>query len=422
MKILLRGAKYFTPSGFVDGDIAVDSQSVYKNCLPDNFTSDIEININGCFVIPGFVDVHTHLREPGFSYKESILSGTKAAAKGGYTSLCTMPNVHPVPDNLENLQQQLEIIKRDAITEVLPYGSITQGEKGLALSDMENLSPLVVAFSDDGVGVAKKNIMLDAMTKAAKLDKIIAAHCEDVTLIKKGGCIHEGRFAKKHNLTGINAKSEWLQVKRDILLCKKTGCKYHVCHVSTKKSVDIIRKAKKKGINVTCETAPHYLCFSENDLVDEGRFKMNPPIRTEKDRQALIEGIIDGTIDIIATDHAPHSVAEKSGGLTDSKMGVSGLETSFAALYTYLIKKGIISLEKLIYCMAISPRKIFGIDKLGITLDSPNLAVLDLNACWTVKGEEFVSKGKSSPYEGKTLYGQNILTIKDGRIIWQKRN
>ncbi len=422
MKILLRGAKYFTPSGFVDGDIAVDSQSVYKNCLPDNFISDIEININDCFVIPGFVDVHTHLREPGFSYKESIFSGTRAAAKGGYTSVCTMPNLNPVPDSIENLKQQTDIIKRDAVIEVLPYGSITKGERGLLLSDMEDLSPFVVAFSDDGVGVAKKSVMLNAMKKATKLNKIIAAHCEDVTLIKKGGCINQGDFAKNHNLTGISAKSEWSQVQRDISLCKKTGCKYHVCHVSTKESVELIRQAKKKGLKITCETAPHYLCLSQNDLTDDGRFKMNPPLRTEEDRQALIKGIIDGTIDIIATDHAPHSAAEKSGGLINSKMGVSGLETSFAALNTYLVKKEIISLEKLIYCMAIAPRKIFDIDKAGITMDSPNLAVLDLNSCRTVKGDEFVSKGKSSPFEGKTLYGQNILTIKSGEIIWQKRN
>ena len=309
--------------------------------------SDAVFQFNNCVVFPGFIDVHVHLREPGFSYKETVKSGSLAAARGGYTAVCSMPNLKPVPDTLGNLEAQLEIIKKDAAINVLPYGSITKGEQGGELSDMEEMAPYVCAFSDDGRGVQSEEMMKAAMLKAKSLGKMIVAHCEDNSLLN-GGYIHLGNYAAAHGHRGICSESEWKPIERDIKLAAETGCAYHVCHISTKESVELIRKAKAAGVDVTCETAPHYLLLSDKDLQEDGRFKMNPPLRDESDREALIEGICDGTIDMIATDHAPHSAEEKSRGLEKSLMGIVGIETAFPLLYTYLVKKNIITLEKLV--------------------------------------------------------------------------
>lgn len=356
-------------------------------------------------VMPGLCDVHVHLREPGFSYKETMRTGTLAALHGGYTDVCSMPNLNPVPDCAENLKIQLDIIKKDACVRVHPYAAITVGEKGESLSDMEELCADAAAFSDDGRGVQSAIMMESAMIKAAKLGKIIAAHCEDNSLLE-GGYIHKGSYAEKHSHKGISSESEWKQIERDIEIARKTGCKYHVCHISTAESVNLIRKAKAEGVDITCETAPHYLVLTEDNLKEDGRFKMNPPLREEKDRQALIEGIIDGTIDMIATDHAPHSAKEKSLGLEKSLMGVVGLETAFPVLYTYLVKPGIISLEKLAYLMSDSPRKRFGFAKY-----ENEFSLWDLDECFKIDPAEFVSMGKTTPFEGVSVYGKWIYTL-----------
>ena len=366
---------------------------------------------NNIAVFPGFCDVHVHFREPGFSYKETIKSGSQAAAHGGYTSVCTMPNLSPVPDCYENLKVQLDKIKKDAKINIFPYGSITKGEKGETLSDMEELSEYAVAFSDDGKGIQSDKIMEQAMSKAKKLGKIIAAHCEDNSLLS-GGYIHDGSYAKTHNHKGICSESEWKQIERDIALAKKTGCKYHVCHISCKESVEIIRKAKREGIDVTCETAPHYLVLDESALKEDGRFKMNPPLRSADDRRALIEGVKDGTIDMIATDHAPHSAEEKAGGLKDSLFGIVGLETAFPILYTNLVKQNIISVEKLIELLSINPKKRFGIK------DENSFSVWDLAYKSKIDTADFFSKGKSTPFENETVYGRCILTVCNGKPIY----
>lgn len=363
-------------------------------------------------LLPGFADVHVHLREPGFSYKETIKTGSKAAAKGGFTSVCTMPNLAPVQDSLEHLKEQTDIIERDAVIEVLPYGAITVGEKGEVLSDMESLAEKVVAFSDDGRGIQSEEMMREAMLKAKNLGKMIVAHCE-VNELLKGGYIHDGEYAKKHGHRGICSESEWKQIERDLALVKETGCAYHVCHISTKESVELIRKAKAEGVNVTCETAPHYLVMDESDLCEEGRFKMNPPLRGKEDRLALIEGIKDGTIDMIATDHAPHSDEEKSKGLEKSPFGISGIETCFPIIYTKLVKTGIITLEKAVELLSTNPRKRFGIE-LG-----NDFCVWDLNSIQKVDSKNFISMGKATPFEGWELYGKCVMTIKDGNIVYK---
>ena len=359
---------------------------------------------------PGFCDVHVHFREPGFLYKETIASGSRSAARGGYTAVCTMPNLSPVPDDLPHLQEQLDIIKRDAVIHVTPYGSITVGEKGETLSDMAAMAPFVAGFSDDGVDVRSDSLMRAAMERAKALGKMIVAHCE----IKYEGIgyIHEGRYAKEHGHRGITSESEWLQVKRDIALAKETGCAYHVCHVSTKESVALIREAKKNGVNITCETGPHYLVLDDSFLQEDGRFKMNPPLRDKADREALVEGIVDGTIDMIATDHAPHSAEEKSRGLAGSPFGIVGLETAFPVLYTRLVKQGVISLAKLVDLMAHAPRRRFGLP-LG-----NDYTVWDLAAEVTVDPEEFLSKGHATPFAGDRLFGRNLLTVCDGKIVY----
>ena len=363
-------------------------------------------------VFPGFCDVHVHFREPGFSYKETIATGSAAAARGGYTAVCAMPNLDPVPDSADTLAVQRAIIDRDAIVHVYPYGAITAGEKGERLADMEAMAPFVAGFSDDGRGVQSEEMMRRAMLEAKRLGKIIAAHCEDNGLLR-GGYIHDGAYAAAHGHRGICSESEWRQVERDLRLAKETGCAYHVCHISTKESVALIRAAKAEGVDVTCETGPHYLVLDENDLQEDGRFKMNPPLRSRADREALIEGLCDGTIDMIATDHAPHSAQEKARGLEKSAMGVVGLETSFPVLYTHLVRPGIIPLEKLISLLTENPRRRFGIP-LG-----EDFTVWELNRPYTIDPENFASKGRATPFAGMEVYGTCRLTVCGGKIAYQ---
>ena len=363
-------------------------------------------------VLPGFCDVHVHFREPGFSYKETIASGSRAAARGGYTAVCTMPNLSPVPDSAENLEKQLEIIRSDAVIRVYPYGSITKGEKGEELSDMEAMSANVIGFSDDGKGVQDSDIMRDAMLKAKALGKPVAAHCE-VNSLLRGGYIHDGAYSAAHGHRGICSESEWRMIERDIALAKETGCAYHVCHISCRESVELIRSAKKNGVDITCETAPHYLTLDENDLKEDGRFKMNPPLRSADDRRALIEGVIDGTIDMIATDHAPHSREEKSRGLEGSAFGIAGLETAFPVLYTRLVKEGVIPLRKLIMLLAVNPRRRFGLKQHG------DLTVWDLSRKFTVDSNKFLSMGRATPFEGMELYGKCLLTSVGGKTVYR---
>jgi len=364
-------------------------------------------------VFPGFCDVHVHFREPGFSYKETIRSGSLAAARGGYTQVCAMPNLAPVPDSPAHLKEELDLIRDTALIDVRPYGAITVGEKGEALADLEGMAPDVVAFSDDGRGVQDRELMRAAMLTAKRLGKLLAAHCEDNSLLK-GGYIHDGAYARAHGHRGICSESEWGPIARDVQLAKETGCAYHVCHISCKESVEIIRRAKREGVDVSCETAPHYLLLDENDLKEEGRFKMNPPLRSRADREALLEGLVDGTIDMIATDHAPHSEEEKSRGLEKSAFGIVGLETAFPLLYTYLVEKRIIPLEKLIDLMAIAPRRRFGLP-LG-----RDLTVWDLNACGTVDPADFLSQGHATPFAGCSIKGRCVQTVYQGSTVYRQ--
>ncbi|MBQ9827105.1 MAG: dihydroorotase [Lachnospiraceae bacterium] len=367
---------------------------------------------DGRIILPGFSDVHVHLREPGFSYKETIRTGTMAAARGGYTAVCTMPNLKPAPDSLINLKKQTDIIKRDAVIRVFPYGTITRGERGEELSDMEELKPYVCAFSDDGRGVQSADMMKRAMEKAASLGTMIVAHCE-VNSLLNGGYIHDGVYAAEHGHRGICSESEWAQVERDVELAEETGCAYHVCHVSTKESVEIIRNAKRKGVDVTCETAPHYLLFCDEEIRESGSFKMNPPIRGRADRDALIEGIKDGTVDMIATDHAPHSAEEKAGGLKDSLNGIVGLETAFPVLYTGLVKKGIISLEELVELLSDNPKKRFNIDT------GTDFTVIDIKRPYVIDPDEFLSKGRATPFAGREVFGRTVMTVCRDSIVYR---
>ena len=365
-------------------------------------------------ILPGFCDVHVHFREPGFSYKEDMASGSAAAARGGYTAVCTMPNLNPIPDSLEHLELQRKAISEKAKIAVYPYGAITKRELGQEMADLEELAPYVIGFSDDGKGVQDRGMMREAMERAKALGKIIAAHCEENSLLR-GGYIHDGAYAKAHGHRGICSESEWKPIERDLELAAKTGCAYHVCHISTKESVALIREAKKSGVDVTCETGPHYLVLDDSRLQENGRFKMNPPLRSSADREALVEGVLDGTIEMIATDHAPHSAEEKSRGLEKSAMGVVGLETAFPVLYTELVKKGVLTLEKLTELLSVNPRKRF-----GITSD-PGFCVWDLNAAETVDPADFLSKGKSTPFAGDFVYGKNLMTIYGGTLVWQSK-
>lgn len=380
--------------------------------VPDTARVSFDNSSDNIYVFPAFCDVHVHFREPGFSYKETIYSGSRSAARGGYSDVCTMPNLDPVPDCYESIMEQRKIIERDAAVNVHPYASVTVGEKGEKLSDFDALSPLCIAFSDDGRGVQSEDMMRAAMIKAKSMGKIIAAHCEDNSLLN-GGYIHDGEYARLHGHRVICSESEWIPIERDIRLAKETGCAYHVCHISCRESVELIRRAKADGVDITCETAPHYLVMNDMMLEEDGRFKMNPPIRSEDDRLALIEGIKDGTIDMIATDHAPHSAEEKSRGLEKSLMGVVGLETAFPVLYTYLVKEGIISLEKLIELMSVNPRKRFHIKDSGI-------CVYDLGKEYAIDPNEFETKGRSTPFSGRKVYGENIMTVIGGKIAWRK--
>ena len=363
-------------------------------------------------IVPGLCDVHVHFREPGFSYKEAIASGSAAAAHGGYTAVCTMPNLDPVPDSAEHLQVQLDAIKRGAAIKVLPYGAITVGEKGEKLADMEAMSDKVCAFSDDGKGVQNDEMMREAMTAAKRLGKIIAAHCEDNSLLF-GGYIHDGEYARMHGHRGISSASEYKQIERDLRLAEETGCAYHVCHISTKESVELIRQAKARGVDVTCETAPHYLVLCDEDMQEDGRFKMNPPLRSREDKKALIEGIKDGTIDMIATDHAPHSAEEKGRGLEKSLMGAVGLETAFPVLYTELVMKNIITLDRLVELMSFKPKERFGIDT------NNDFAVFDISEAYKIDPENFLSMGRATPFAGREVFGRCLLTVHNGKVVYK---
>ena len=395
-------------------DIGGGKITVSDNGLGGVFSSE---NAGNIYVFPGFADVHVHLREPGFSYKETVKSGTLSAARGGYVSVCPMPNLSPAPDSAETLGVQLEIIEKDACIHVLPYGTITKGRKGEELSDMESMADKVAGFSDDGSGIQTAELMRKAMLKAKSLGKMIVAHCEDMSLIKKGGCIHEGEFAEKNGFIGISSESEWKQVERDLELVRETGCSYHVCHISTKETVELIRKAKDEGLDVTCETGPHYLTMTDMDIEDLGRFKMNPPIRSAADRDALLNGLIDGTVDMIATDHAPHSAEEKSKGLSGSAMGVVGLETAFAVLYTDLVKTGKLTLERLVEAMSIAPANRFS---LPVGYEKGTMCAFDLDSEYVISPKDFLSMGKASPFEGKKVFGECKMTVYNGKAVYEK--
>ena len=394
----------FASNVFLSGKEAKDRISDF----PNRFALD-------CYtVFPGFCDVHVHFREPGFSYKETIASGCAAAAHGGFTAVCTMPNLNPVPDNAEHLGQELARIAQSNGVHVFPYGALTVEQKGEIPADLAGMAEKVVAFSDDGKGVQQESMMRALMQEAQRLGKVVAAHCEDNTLLH-GGYIHDGAYAKQHGHRGICSESEWGPIARDLRLAEETGCAYHVCHISCKESVQLIRNAKARGVNVSCETAPHYLLLSEKDLQEDGRFKMNPPLRSEEDRQALLEGLADGTIDMIATDHAPHSAEEKSKGLAGSAFGIVGLETAFPALYTELVKKQKrIGLERLIELMAISPRQRFGIPFDGYS-------VWNLSECETVDPSRFLTKGRATPFEKMKFYGINYFTYCRRRTVYERK-
>ena len=420
MNYVFKNAKVYFNSEFADLDIIVSDGVITEICHDSEINELYEVvNCKNKYIFPGFADVHVHLREPGFIYKETVETGTRAAAHGGYTHVCAMPNLNPVPDSLETLGVELEAIKKSALINVIPYGAITKGEKGDELADLDDMSEYVAGFSDDGRGVQSEDMMRLAMNKSKRLGKIIAAHCEDNSLLN-GGYIHDGEYAKAHSHKGICSESEWKPIERDLSLAQETGCKYHVCHISTKESVELIRNAKKNGVDVTCETGPHYLILNDTDLQEDGRFKMNPPIRSEADRLALVEGISDGTIDMIATDHAPHSAEEKGRGLKNSMMGVVGLETAFAALYTQLVKTGVITLEKLIELMSVNPCKRFGFDNEIKSGNTANFTVFDLDEKYIVNPDDFLSMGKSSPFTGREFCGKCVATVCNGKIVWRE--
>ncbi len=413
MNTVFKDASIYENGKMVSGNAILKGETL---CVKTDAMSggDSVSEFNNVIILPGFCDVHVHFREPGFSYKETIETGRAAAAHGGYTAVCTMPNLNPTPDTPEHLKEQLDLIRAGEGIAVYPYGTITMGELGKEHADMEGMSENVIAFSDDGRGVQDDDMMREAMLRAKKLGKIIAAHCEDNSLLF-GGYIHDGEYAKAHGHKGICSESEWKQIERDLKLVEETGCAYHVCHISTKESVALIRDAKKRGLDVTCETGPHYLVMDDSDLQEDGRFKMNPPLRSKEDREALLEGLLDGTIDMIATDHAPHSAEEKSRGLAKSAMGIVGLETSFPVLYTKLVKTGILPLEKLAYLMSEAPRKRF-----GITSDA-GYCVWSVDEPYEIDPETFLSKGRATPFSGDTVYGKCIMTIYGGKTVWQSK-
>ena len=393
-------------------NISAPMGDVVSSSMESLFAELASFDSNKYSVFPGFCDVHVHFREPGFCYKETVSTGSLAAAAGGYTDVCTMPNLNPVPDSVEHLGIQLKAIRETACIHVYPYGAITVGEQGQDLADLEGMAPDVIGFSDDGKGVQSEDMMRAAMLRAKKLGKLIVAHCE-VNDLLRGGYIHDGEYAKAHGHRGICSESEWVQIARDLELVKEIGCKYHVCHISTKESVEIIRKAKAEGVDVTCETGPHYLVLDDSCLQEDGRFKMNPPLRSAEDREALLAGILDGTIDMIATDHAPHSAEEKARGLEKSAFGIVGIETAFPVLYTYLVKPGILSMERLKELLVTNARERFGIPM------GDSFSIWDLNVCEPVDPMKFLSKGKATPFAGVPLYGKCLLTVCDGKIVYK---
>ena len=419
MNCLLKNGLLFTKDGFRPADIAIAEGCIVSIARGLSAAGYVAIDLHDAVVFPGFVDVHVHLREPGFSYKETIRTGSLSAARGGYTHVCAMPNLNPVPDSLEALNVQRDIIARDGVVHIHPYGAITRGEQGEALADLEAMAPYVAGFSDDGRGVQDGGMMRQAMLEAKRLGKIIAAHCEDNSLLH-GGYIHDGAYARVHGHRGICSESEWGQIARDLQLAEETGCAYHVCHISTKESVNLIRKAKARGVDVTCETGPHYLVFCDQDLQEDGRFKMNPPLRSVEDREALIEGLLDGTIDMIATDHAPHSREEKGRGLEKSAMGVVGLETAFAAVYTHLVKPGRLSLGRLVDLLHGNPARRFGFGTPLAEGSPADLTAFDLDKPFPVDPEQFQTMGRATPFAGMALYGSCKLTMVDGNPVWKE--
>ena len=414
MKILIKNADIY---GYGKKDILTDGDVIAK--IEDNITDDADkvYDFSGQHIFPGLIDVHVHLREPGFEYKETIATGTKASARGGYTTVCSMPNLNPVPDSMANLREQLDIIEKDAVIDVLPFASLTKGQKGERISDMEVMAKFVAGFSDDGKGVQEEDMMRLCMIKARNLGKIISAHCEDEALLY-GGYIHDGEYARANGHKGICSESEWGPIKRDIELLKETKAPYHVCHVSAKESIDLIRKAKAEGIDITCETGPHYLVFNDMDLKEDGGYKMNPPIRGKDDQKALIDAIKDGTVDMIATDHAPHSPEEKSKGLK-SLNGIVGIETAFPVMYTHFVKTGEITLERLIDLMSANPAKRFGIESEIKVGAKANFTVFNLDDEYEINPDDFLSKGKSMPFGGMKVYGKCLLTVSKGRIAYE---
>ena len=417
MKTFYTNAQIYSDGAFREGVLAVEEGRLVAPTAPS--AEDCVVDLGGRKVVPGLIDVHVHLREPGFGYKETIATGTAAAAHGGYTTVCSMPNLNPAPDTAHTLGEQLALIERDAVVRVVPYGCITMGQRGGGeQAAMAEMADKVVGFSDDGRGVQRDEDMLRAMQEAARLGKPIVAHCE-VNELLKGGYIHDGVYCHEHGHRGISSESEWAQVKRDIELVEQTGCQYHVCHISTKESVELVRQAKAKGLRVSCETAPHYLVLCDEQLQEEGRWKMNPPIRSSEDRDALVAGLQDGTIEVIATDHAPHSAEEKSRGLEKSAMGIVGLECAFGVLYTHLVEKGLLSLEALIDRMATNPGRLFGLGgrlEVGAPAD---FTVLDLDTTYTVDPEQFRSKGKATPFVGWSLRGRAAMTVVGGSVVYQ---
>lgn len=416
MKILLKDG---VTAGSAKTDILVEDGLITMISPDIAGTPDTEtIDASGLLVTEALADVHVHFREPGRPDKETIRTGSLAAARGGYTAVCPMPNLSPAPDSPDTIAQEQALIDRDAVIGVYPYATITLGRAGKEVVDMESLKSRCIAFSDDGSGIQTAEVMEEAMRRAAALDCIIAAHCEDNSLLR-GGYIHDGAYCHAHGHKGICSESEWGQIARDLELAEKTGCRYHVCHISTKESVDVIRKAKARGVKVTCETGPHYLTLCDEDLMEDGRFKMNPPLRSAEDRQALIEGILDGTIDMIATDHAPHTAAEKSRGLKDSAMGIVGLETAFPVLYTHLVKKGVITLEKLLDLMSTAPRRIFRIGGELAVGQKADIALFDLGHEYVIDPSEFASMGHATPFEGWKVYGRPVMTIYNGKPVYK---
>lgn len=416
MKSFYENGLIYRGGRFEKGRLVVEEGRVVAACEPQ--AGDRIVDLGGRSLVPGLVDVHVHLREPGFPQKETIATGTAAAAHGGYTTVCSMPNLNPAPDTPEHLEEQLALIRRDAVVRVKPYASITLGQRGCGeLVDFAALAPFVAGFSDDGRGVQSDELMEEAMRRAAAVDRPIVAHCE-VDELLRGGYIHDGVYCREHGHRGISSESEWRQVERDIALAERTGCQYHVCHVSTKESVALVRAAKARGLRVSCETGPHYLLLCDEDLQEEGRFKMNPPLRSRADREALIEGIVDGTIEVIATDHAPHTAEEKSRGLERSAMGIVGLETAFPLLYTYLVKRGVITLERLVELMSVNPRRIFNLEGGLEAGDPADFTVLDLAPRYRIDPSTFRSKGHATPFAGWEVEGCAAMTVVGGRAVY----